>query len=45
MLFGYTDTSQDPRAFDTNDPALKSYEFHMPGFQEMVEMHMGVSFP
>lgn len=45
MLFGYTDTSQDPRAFDANDPALRSYEFHMPGFQEMVEMRMEMSFP
>ena len=45
MLFGYTDTSQDPRAFNANDPALKSYEFHMAGFQEMVEMRMEMSFP
>lgn len=45
MLFGYTDTSQDPRVFDANDPALRSYEFHMPGFQEMVEMRMEMSFP
>ncbi|EEE36096.1 sulfatase [Rhodobacteraceae bacterium KLH11] len=45
MLFGYTDTSQDPRVFDANDPALKSYEFAMPGFQEMVEMRMEMSFP
>ena len=45
MLFGYTDTSQDPRVFDANDPALRSYEFHLPGFQEMVEMRMEMSFP
>ena len=45
MLFGYTDTSQDPRVFDANDPALRTYEFHMPGFHEMVEMRMEMSFP
>ncbi len=45
MLFGYTDTSQDPRVFDANDPALRSYEFHMAGFQEMLEMRLEMSFP
>ncbi len=45
ILFGYTDTSQDPRVFDANDPALRSYEFHMAGFQEMLEMRMEMSFP
>lgn len=45
MLFGYTDTSQDPRAFDSNDPALKSYEYPMPGFHEVTEMRLEASFP
>ncbi|MCF6430177.1 alkaline phosphatase family protein [Leisingera sp. MMG026] len=45
MLFGYTDTSQDPRAFDANDPALRTYEFPMNGFHEMTEMRMEMSYP
>lgn len=45
MLFGYTDTSNDPRVFCERDPALTSYEFHMSGFQEMVEMRMEESYP
>lgn len=31
-LFGYTDTSPDPRAFAPGDPALTTYEGVMPGF-------------
>src|SRR5215831_11245532 len=31
-LFGYTDTSADPRGRDLNDPALATYEGVMPGF-------------
>jgi arylsulfatase A-like enzyme len=45
MLFGYTDTSQDPRAFHKNDPALQSYEYPMNGFQEVVEMRHEMSYP
>lgn len=45
MLFGYTDTSQDPRVFDANDPALRNYEYHMAGFQEVIEMRSEMSFP
>jgi arylsulfatase A-like enzyme len=45
MLFGYTDTSQDPRIFDANDPALRSYEYPMNGFQEVVEMRFEMSYP
>ncbi|MFA3916266.1 alkaline phosphatase family protein [Ruegeria hyattellae] len=45
MLFGYTDTSQDPRAHDPGDPALKTYEFPMNGFHEMTEMRMEMSYP
>jgi len=45
MLFGYTDTSQDPRGHHPNDPAVRSYEYQMNGFQEMLEMRMEMSFP
>ncbi|MES0810381.1 alkaline phosphatase family protein [Roseibium sp. SCPC15] len=45
LLFGYTDTSQDPRAYPANDPALKSYEFPMNGFHEMTEMRLEMSYP
>src|SRR5690349_6304851 len=38
LLFGYTDTSLDPRGRDPNDPALKSYEGVMPGFTHMLPM-------
>lgn len=31
-LFGYTDTSPDPRVHDANDPAVSSYEGVLPGF-------------
>lgn len=45
MLFGYTDTSGDPRVHHPNDPAVQSYEYPMAGFQEMVEMRLEVSLP
>lgn len=45
MLFGYTDTSQDPRVFPANDPAMHSYEYPMNGFQEAVEMRFEMSYP
>ena len=45
MLFGYTDTSQDPRAFHPDDPALRTYEHPMKGFEEIVEMRFEMSFP
>jgi arylsulfatase A-like enzyme len=45
MLFGYTDTSQDPRAFHPDDPALRTYEHPMNGFEEVVEMRFEMSFP
>ncbi|MCK0103035.1 sulfatase-like hydrolase/transferase [Pseudohalocynthiibacter sp. F2068] len=45
MLFGYTDTSQDPRAYPPNDPALKTYEHSMYGFYEVVEMRLDESYP
>lgn len=31
-LFGYTDTSPDPRGLDPADPALRTYEGLLPGF-------------
>ncbi len=31
-LFGYTDTSPDPRALPAGDPALRTYEGVLPGF-------------
>lgn len=45
MLFGYTDTAQDPRVLHENDPALRSYEYPMNGFHETVEMRFEMSFP
>ncbi len=38
LLFGYTDTSHDPRALPPGDPRLRSYEEVLPGFREIVEM-------
>jgi len=32
ILFGYTDTSADPRGRDPQDPALSTYEGVLPGF-------------
>ena len=45
MLYGYTDTSADPRVYDHNDPILKSYERPMEGFHEVLEMRLEESFP
>lgn len=45
MLFGYTDTAQDPRVYHPNDPALRSYEYPMTGFHEAVEMRLEMSYP
>ena len=32
ILFGYTDTSVDPRLYEPDDPALDTYEGVLPGF-------------
>ncbi len=40
LLFGYTDTTQDPRGMHPADPALRSYELPLPGFTEVVEMRL-----
>ena len=45
MLFGYTDTSVDPRVYPAEDPALKCIEYVMPGFHEMLEMRSEKSYP
>ena len=45
MLFGYTDTSLDPRRRHPEDPDLKTEESLMPGFREVVEMRLRESFP
>jgi arylsulfatase A-like enzyme len=45
LLYGYTDSAQDPRQFHPNDPALTSYEEVMPGFHEVVEMRLEQSLP
>ena len=45
LLYGYTDSAQDPRGLAPADPTLTSYEEVMPGFHEMVEMRMEQSLP
>jgi len=36
VLFGYTDTSMDPREYPAGDPILRSYERVLPGFETSV---------
>ncbi len=36
VLFGYTDTSLDPRTLRADDPRLCSYEQVLPGFRPEV---------
>ena len=45
MLFGYTDTPRDPRVHHPDDPAFRSYEMPMPGFDEKLEMRFAESYP
>lgn len=40
LLFGYTDTSHDPRFLSPDDPRLFSYEELAPGFDEVVRMRL-----
>lgn len=40
LLFGYTDTSHDPRFLPADDPRLFSYEELAPGFTEVVRMRL-----
>ncbi len=42
VLFGYTDTANDPREYDADDDILKSYEGPLPGIRSII--HMG-TFP
>ena len=37
VLFGYTDTSVDPRTVPAGDPRLYSYEGVLPGFRALIE--------
>jgi len=45
LLFGYTDTSIDPRGLPADDPALRTYEGVMPGFTELLVMQWETSYP
>ncbi len=45
MLFGYSDTSGDPRGRDPRDPGLHNYELPMDGFEEKLEMRLEQSHP
>ncbi len=45
LLYGYTDTSLDPRTRHANDPDLTNEEGLMPGFREMLEMRFQESYP
>jgi arylsulfatase A-like enzyme len=38
VLFGYTDTSIDPRGVDASDPWLRTYEGPLPGIRPVVMM-------
>lgn len=38
LLFGYTDTSIDPRTVPANDPRLLSYEGVLPGFRVQLQL-------
>jgi arylsulfatase A-like enzyme len=38
VLFGYTDTSVDPRGVDAGDPWLRTYEGPLPGIRPVVMM-------
>jgi len=42
VLFGYTDTANDPREFEPDDEILKSYEGPLPGIKPII--HLG-TFP
>jgi len=40
VLFGYTDTSVDPRLYSAGDPALETYEGVLPGFTPALILSM-----
>jgi arylsulfatase A-like enzyme len=41
VLFGYTDTSVDPRTVEVDDPRLRSYEGILPGFRAVCHLPEG----
>lgn len=47
LLFGYSDATPDPTAFDPADPELLSYEGVARGFRELTEMRLesGLEWP
>lgn len=40
VLFGYTDSSVDPRTVDADDPRLKTYEGVLPGFIHKANLNL-----
>ena len=44
-LFGYTDSSVDPRTVAPDDPRLRSYEGVLPGFDALVDLPEGNPVP
>jgi arylsulfatase A-like enzyme len=44
LLFGYTDTTLDPRTRPPADPDLSSYEQVLPGFRQVLEMHQDTAW-
>ena len=44
-LFGYTDSSVDPRTVASDDPRLRSYEGILPGFDPVVDLPEGNPVP
>ncbi len=45
VLFGYTDTSVDPRTVPPDDPRLRTYEGVLPGFRAVCHMPEGAWNP
>ena len=45
VLFGYTDTSNDPRGRDASDPLLTSYERPLPGIRPVCHLALGDPTP
>lgn len=41
VLFGYTDTSADPRDYPSDHPALRTYEGILPGLDALVHVNLG----
>jgi arylsulfatase A-like enzyme len=44
VLFGYTDTSADPRLYATRDPILTTYEGVLPGMRAVVPSHTEIPY-